>query len=122
MITPVILAGGAGTRLYPLEMEKEALAIYGTTDRKHPGVAYLYEKSGRYYIGGSIEALNLPIHSDFKQIRRSPQEVRSVFARLGWKRVVGFQTHQPLQVPKERETVSLSGTEKGCTPRQGQDF
>jgi sulfate adenylyltransferase len=91
--------------IWPLEMEKEALAIYGTTDRKHPGVRYLYEKSGGYYIGGSIEALSLPIHSDFKQIRRSPQEVRSVFARLGWKRVVGFQTHQPLHRPQFEMTI-----------------
>ncbi|MCP4117338.1 MAG: bifunctional sulfate adenylyltransferase/adenylylsulfate kinase [Desulfobacteraceae bacterium] len=91
--------------IWPLDMEKEALAIYGTTERKHPGVRYLFEKSGRYYIGGGIEALNLPIHSDFKQIRRRPQEVRNVFARLGWKRVVGFQTHQPLHRPQFEMTI-----------------
>ncbi|MCK5312082.1 MAG: sulfate adenylyltransferase, partial [Desulfobacteraceae bacterium] len=82
--------------IWPVEIEKEALTIYGTRDKTHPGVDYLFNKSGKYYIGGKIEALSLPIHSDFKQIRMTPSEVRSIYTRLGWKRVVGFQTRQPL--------------------------
>ncbi len=86
--------------IWPVEIEKEALAVYGTLDKTHPGVDYLLNRSGKYYIGGGIEALNLPIHSDFKQNRLTPAEVRTVFTRLGWTRVVGFHTRQPLHRPQ----------------------
>ena len=91
--------------IWPIEIEKEALAVYGTTDRTHPGVDYLYNKSGKYYIGGEIQALNLPIHSDFKQIRNTPAEVRKTFSKLGWKRIVGFQTRQPIHRPQFEMTI-----------------
>jgi sulfate adenylyltransferase len=91
--------------IWPVQIEKEAIAIYGTTDKTHPGVDYLFNKSGKYYIGGKIEALNLPIHSDFKQIRMTPAEVRSIYTRLAWKRVVGFQTRQPLHRPQFEMTI-----------------
>ncbi|WP_027362341.1 bifunctional sulfate adenylyltransferase/adenylylsulfate kinase [Desulfospira joergensenii] len=82
--------------IWSMDAEKEAMAVYGTRDKTHPGVDYLYNKSGRTYIGGEIQALNLPIHSDFRRIRNTPGEVRKIFSKLGWKRIVGFQTRQPL--------------------------
>ncbi|MCD4744341.1 MAG: bifunctional sulfate adenylyltransferase/adenylylsulfate kinase [Desulfobacteraceae bacterium] len=91
--------------IWPVEIEKEALAIYGTIDKSHPGVNYLFNKSGKYYIGGRIEALSLPIHPDFRQIRMTPSEVRNIYKRLGWKRVVGFQTGQPLHRPQFEMTI-----------------
>ncbi|MCP4671875.1 MAG: adenylyl-sulfate kinase, partial [Desulfobacula sp.] len=69
------------------------------------GVDYLYNKSGRYYIGGEIQALSLPIHSDFKQIRKTPAEVRATFSKLDWKRIVGFQTRQPIHRPQFEMTI-----------------
>ncbi|MBT4087547.1 MAG: bifunctional sulfate adenylyltransferase/adenylylsulfate kinase [Deltaproteobacteria bacterium] len=86
-------------------MEKEAQAVFGTLDKAHPGVDYLYHRSGRTYIGGEIKALNLPIHSDFKQIRNTPAEVRQTFSKLGWKRIVGFQTRQPIHRPQYEMTI-----------------
>ncbi|MFH1156367.1 MAG: bifunctional sulfate adenylyltransferase/adenylylsulfate kinase [Pseudomonadota bacterium] len=91
--------------MWPVDREKEALAVYGTTDMEHPGVDYLYNRLGKIYIGGRVEAVNMPIHSDFKQIRMTPAEVRGVFTRLGWKRVVGFQTRQPLHRPQFEMTI-----------------
>lgn len=91
--------------IWPVEFEKEALAVYGTTDPTHPGVDYLYNQSGKYYIGGEIKALNLPIHSDFKKIRKTPAEVRETFLKLGWKRIVGFQTRQPIHRPQFEMTI-----------------
>ncbi|MCP4671242.1 MAG: bifunctional sulfate adenylyltransferase/adenylylsulfate kinase [Desulfobacula sp.] len=82
--------------LWPMNAGQEANAIYGSIEKTHPGVDYLFNKSGQYYIGGEIQALNLPIHSDFKQIRNTPKEVRNAFSKLGWKRIVGFQTRQPI--------------------------
>ncbi len=81
--------------IWPVDREKEAAGVFGCLDTTHPGVDYLFNRSGSWYIGGKVEALNLPIHSDFRQIRMTPAEVRNVFSRLGWKRVVGFQTRQP---------------------------
>ncbi len=91
--------------IWPLNIEKEALAIYNTKDESHPGVDYLYNKSGKYYIGGEVQALNLPIHPDFKQIRNTPVEVRKIFSKLGWKRIVGFQTRQPIHRPQFEMTI-----------------
>jgi sulfate adenylyltransferase len=91
--------------IWSVDVEKEAMAVYGTTDLSHPGVDYLYHQSGKTYIGGEVQALNLPIHPDFRQIRKTPVEVRDVFARLGWKRIVGFQTRQPIHRPQFEMTI-----------------
>ncbi len=83
--------------MWPIEREKEALKIYGTTDRNHQGVKYLLESEGDHYIGGRLEVLSLPLHFDFKQLRMSPKEVRNIYDKLGWHRIVGFQTRNPIQ-------------------------
>ncbi|NOX34506.1 MAG: bifunctional sulfate adenylyltransferase/adenylylsulfate kinase [Deltaproteobacteria bacterium] len=91
--------------IWPLDIEKEAHSVYGTRDKTHPGVDYLFNKSGKYYIGGEVQALNLPIHPDFKQIRNTPAEVKKIFSKLGWKRIVGFQTRQPIHRPQFEMTI-----------------
>ncbi len=82
--------------VWPVDREKEARQVYETLDTNHPGVWYLYNKSGDYYVGGSIEVISLPLHFDFKQLRLTPAEVRATYAKLGWHRIVGFQTRNPL--------------------------
>jgi sulfate adenylyltransferase len=82
--------------IWRADTKKEAQKVYETTDVSHPGVAYLFNKCGEYYIGGRLEVVSLPLHFDFKPLRLSPEEVRKVYARLGWQRVVGFQTRNPL--------------------------
>ncbi len=91
--------------IWPVDPEREAQAVYGTCDPGHPGVYHLLNKSGRFYVGGSIQAMNLPIHSDFRQIRLTPLEIREKYAKLGWKRVVGFQTRQPIHRPQFEMTI-----------------
>jgi len=91
--------------IWPVDREAEALAVYGTLDRTHPGVDYLFNRTGSVYIGGPIQALNLPIHPDFPQIRLTPAEVRERFAKLGWHRIVGFQTRQPIHRPQFEMTI-----------------
>ena len=46
--------------------------------------------------GGAIEGIQLPLHSAFKSMRHSPFEMRNLFKKLGWRRIVGFQTRNPL--------------------------
>lgn len=86
--------------IWPIEREKEASQIYGTLDTAHPGVNYLFNTVGDYYIGGKLEVLSLPLHFDFKQLRLTPEEIRALHTKLGWKRVVGFQTRNPIHRPQ----------------------
>jgi len=83
--------------MWSVNREKEALLVYGTTNTTHQGVQYLYNTEGGYYIGGKVEVLSTPLHFDFKQLRMTPQETRSVYQKLKWQRVVGFQTRNPIQ-------------------------
>ena len=74
----------------------EAEAVFGTRDTAHPGAAYLLERSHPVYLGGRVEALELPSHYDFPHLRLTPAETRARFARSGWRRVVAFQTRNPM--------------------------
>jgi sulfate adenylyltransferase len=92
--------------IWPVSPEREAMAVYNTLDRKHPGANYLLNSAGGYYVGGALEVVSLPLHFDFRQIRLDPGEVRNLFARLGWHRVVGFQTRNPIHRPQFEMTLA----------------
>lgn len=74
----------------------EAEAVYGTGNSEHPGVSYLFERTNPWYLGGTLEGIQLPAHYDFPALRQTPAELRAEFIRLGWQRVVAFQTRNPL--------------------------
>jgi sulfate adenylyltransferase len=74
----------------------EANSVFGTTSTVHPGVDFLLNNSNPWYVGGRVEGLQQPSHYDFKTLRLMPSELRSEFARLGWRRVVAFQTRNPM--------------------------
>jgi sulfate adenylyltransferase len=74
----------------------EAKSVFGTTSQVHPGVNYLMTRSHPWYVGGRLEGLQLPSHYDFKSLRLTPAELRDDFANLGWRRIVAFQTRNPM--------------------------
>lgn len=74
----------------------EADAVFGTTSTEHPGVDYLVNGSGAVYVGGSLEAVALPVHYDFRRLRLTPAETREEFSRRGWTKIVAFQTRNPM--------------------------
>jgi sulfate adenylyltransferase len=78
------------------DRDDEAQAVFGTTNREHPGVAALLERTHPWYVGGRVEGLQLPVHYDFRALRLTPSELRDEFTRLGWRRIVAFQTRNPL--------------------------
>jgi sulfate adenylyltransferase len=78
------------------DRRREADLIYGTVSSEHPGVAYLLDQTRPWYAGGRIEGLSLPISYDFRSLRLTPFELRFRFARLGWRKVVAFQTRNPM--------------------------
>jgi sulfate adenylyltransferase len=78
------------------DKKDEAKSVFGTTSPVHPGVGYLLNKANAWYVGGRLEGTQLPTHYDFRSLRRTPAELRDEFARLGWRKVVAFQTRNPM--------------------------
>ncbi|MCW9023144.1 MAG: bifunctional sulfate adenylyltransferase/adenylylsulfate kinase [Gammaproteobacteria bacterium] len=74
----------------------EAEKVYGTTSEQHPGVRYLYENVNEVYIGGKVEGIQLPVHYEFENFWDSPRDMRELFSKMGWRRVVAFQTSKPV--------------------------
>jgi len=73
-----------------------AEAIFGTTDPEHPGVA-TFTNLGRYVVSGDIEVLSLSyFQADFPDTFRTATEIRNEIAERGWKKVVAFQTRNPM--------------------------
>jgi sulfate adenylyltransferase len=82
---------------YAYDKKREAQLVYGTEDTAHPGVARLY-RQGDVLLGGEIWAVDLPAAatSEFPELRHTPGQARRMFARRGWRRIVGFQTRNPI--------------------------
>ena len=78
------------------DKHREADAVFGTTDPAHPGVRYLFEQAHDSYVGGAIEGVQPPSHYDFETLRDTPQELRHLFEKLGWRQVVAFHTCKPM--------------------------
>lgn len=82
--------------LYKSDKEKEARAIYGTTSQDHFGVKYLYGRVNEYCIGGTIYALRQIEHLDYPDLRLTPLQLQQWFFKKNWKRIIGFQTRNPI--------------------------
>ncbi|MEQ8678054.1 MAG: sulfate adenylyltransferase [Aggregatilineales bacterium] len=82
---------------YEFDPQVEAEYVYRTTDLDHPGVARLYE-TGRTLLGGTIDVIDLPSYAatEFPDIRLTPAQTRAYFIEQGWRRVVAFQTRNPI--------------------------
>ncbi len=78
------------------DKRREAEAVYGTTSDQHPGVRYLYEQVKDTYISGTLEGIQLPVHFEFQTLWDTPEELRALFAKMGWRKVVAFQTSKPM--------------------------
>jgi sulfate adenylyltransferase len=75
---------------------REAEGVFGANDRAHPAVAYLHDRAGPVNLGGPVTGLTPPTHYDFRARRDTPNELRAFFRKMGWRRVVAFQTRNPL--------------------------
>ena len=82
---------------YPYDKEREAREVYRTTEEAHPGVARLY-RQGDVLLGGDVWLVDWPaaVKTEFPELRHTPAETRRMFARRGWRSVVGFQTRNPI--------------------------
>jgi sulfate adenylyltransferase len=113
----VALADGTGRILatmivedrYSYDKEHEAQEVFGTTNAEHPGVAAVYRQKD-VLLGGEVTLLvDDPNPKPFPEYHYGPRELRKVFAEKGWKRVVGFQTRNP--VHRSHEYIQKSALE-----------
>ncbi len=82
--------------VFDRDVEREAENVYRTTDDAHPGVAAIYGEGNRC-LAGPIEADALPDHDEaFARRLLSPEESRKAFQERGWRRIVAFQTRNPI--------------------------
>jgi sulfate adenylyltransferase len=83
--------------IYPYDKHHEAREVYRTADEAHPGVARIYAQ-GEVLLGGDFWLFDWPTAttSEFPEIRYTPARTRQMFAERGWRRVVGFQTRNPI--------------------------
>ncbi len=80
---------------YRYDKEREAQQVFRTLDAAHPGVARLYAQ-GEVLLAGDVWLLDRPAQVDFPEFRHDPIETRRMFDQRGWKRIVGFQTRNPV--------------------------
>ncbi len=92
----VILAILSVTDKWIPNKDVEAEGVYGANDLAHPAVNYLHHTAGPVYLGGPITGIQPPVHYDFRARRDTPNELRSFFRKMGWRRIVAFQTRNPL--------------------------
>jgi len=90
----VMIAALEVDECYERDLEAEIEAVFGTDDRSHTGVAQYLHRTRPWAVAGRIEALQLPVHYDYPELRKTPAELRRVFSDLGWRRVIAFQTHR----------------------------
>ncbi len=96
-----LTSGGAvvailhAAQTYTPDKAHEAQQVLKTTDASHPGVKRL-ESIGEVYVGGRISVVNRPTATTFLPYRLDPKDTRRIFQERGWKRVVAFQTRNPI--------------------------
>jgi sulfate adenylyltransferase len=92
----VILAILSITDKWVPNKAREAEKVFGADDLAHPAVNYLHNVAGPVYLGGPITGIQQPVHYDFRARRDTPNELRAFFRKMGWRRIVAFQTRNPL--------------------------
>ncbi len=81
--------------VFTRDMKHEARETYGVDDEAHPGVIQIY-KQGEKLIGGTLTVLATPEKPEFGELYMTPASLRSLFVERGWRRIVAFQTRNPI--------------------------
>ena len=87
------------------DKKAEAQSVYGTTDEAHPAVHHLNNIANPVYARGTLRGIEAPTHYDFKHLRNNPAELREQFRKLGWRKVVAFQTRNPMHRAHQELTL-----------------
>ena len=87
------------------DREAEAEAVFGTANPEHPGVAHLLSGTRPCYVGGRVTGIAPVTHYDYRPLRHRPAELRAEFSKLGWTKVVAFQTRNPMHRAHQELTL-----------------
>jgi sulfate adenylyltransferase len=98
--------------VYRPDKVKEAIEVFGSDDDTHPGIKHLFSIAQEFYVGGKVEAINRLEHYDFLDLRFTPSELRSHFDKLGWQKVVAFQTRNPMHRAHRELTVRAARSQQ----------
>ena len=83
------------------QMARMTDKVYSTSDPDHPGVA-AFNAQGNIAVSGAIQVLNYSyFETDFGGTFRTAVQIRSEIEQRGWKRVVAFQTRNPMHLAHE---------------------
>ena len=98
--------------IYEWDLEEVAQKVFGTLDLRHPLVAEMH-RWGKYNLSGPMQVLRLPSHYDFKDLRMTPAETRTLLESFGHKNVIAFQTRNPLHRVHEELTKRATQDKDG---------
>jgi sulfate adenylyltransferase len=96
--------------VYPFDKTKYLTSVYATERTDHPGGKMVLSDPRSTLVGGDVRVLPQPKHPEYGDVVLSPRETRALFAKRGWKRVVAFQTRNPLH--RAHEYALVVGAEK----------
>jgi len=105
----VVLAVVRVAEVWQPDRDAEVRALFGTNDRSHPGVAQHLHRATEWSVAGPVEGIQPPVHYDYRELRLTPREVRHKFTRLGWRRVMAFQTHRTIHRAAQAMMVEAAG-------------
>ena len=89
--------------IYRWDREDVAANVFGTTDRKHPLVAEM-DRWGDFHASGRLRVLPLALPADFRELPRTPRQVRALLEERGHANIVAFQTRNPMHRAHEELT------------------
>jgi sulfate adenylyltransferase len=96
--------------IFPWEKLRYIKSVYGTDRTDHPGGHMVMKDERDTLLGGEVRVLPQPKHPEYGQYVLTPRETRALFAKRGWKRVVAFQTRNPLH--RAHEYALVAGMER----------
>jgi sulfate adenylyltransferase len=96
--------------VYPIDRDKYVRSVYGTERYDHPGGRMIEADKRGKLLGGEVRVLPQPKHPEYGHYVLSPRQTRALFAEKGWKRVVAFQTRNPLH--RAHEYALVAGLER----------
>ena len=114
----VILATLDLSDIYTPDKAVEAENVFGADDVAHPAVNYLHNTAGDVYLGGKVTGIQPVVHYDFRARRDSPNEMRSFFRKMGWRRSCCIPNPQPIapRAPRINIPRRQRGTGKPIDP------
>lgn len=77
-------------------LQREIETVYGSHNTNHPGIKFVQDEINPFYVSGTLEGVQLPVHYDYRNLRLTPAELRTSFVKAGWRRILAFRTRSSM--------------------------